>query len=66
MSRMTIAAFQDMGYQVNYDAADPYTLPGASELSAMGITDEKHLRCRFLCPEPIILPESALVEEENA
>ena len=28
ISRMTIGALQDIGYTVNYSAADPYTLPG--------------------------------------
>jgi hypothetical protein len=28
LSRITVGAFQDMGYSVNYAAADPYTLPG--------------------------------------
>ncbi|SRR5690554_195513 len=27
LSRMTLGALQDLGYQVNYSAADPYTLP---------------------------------------
>lgn len=33
MSRMTIASLEDMGYQVNLDAADAYTLP--SNLNGM-------------------------------
>ena len=35
-SRLTIAALQDMGYPVNFNAADPYVLP-AVQRSLMGI-----------------------------
>jgi hypothetical protein len=28
ISRMTVGSLQDMGYTVNYAAADPYSLPG--------------------------------------
>ncbi len=31
MSRMTIAALKDLGYQVNLNEADPYTLPSRIE-----------------------------------
>jgi hypothetical protein len=34
ISRMTIGALQDMGYSVDYSAADPYTLPGQSPLAS--------------------------------
>ena len=30
ISRITVAAFQDMGYAVNYSAADSYRMPGAA------------------------------------
>lgn len=36
LSRVTIGALDDVGYQVNYDAADPYTLPPAEPLRAPG------------------------------
>jgi hypothetical protein len=36
ISRMTIASLQDMGYVVNPDAADRYSLPGFQQLSIMG------------------------------
>lgn len=39
VSRMTIASLQDLGYQVNYNAADPYFLPTSLQLAVMGITD---------------------------
>lgn len=66
LSRMTIAAMQDMGYQVNMKAADPYVLPSALQLSIMGLGAEgDHQRCsmcgrKVRAPEPVVLPESAL------
>lgn len=36
LSRLTIAALQDMGYQVNPNAADPYTPPGGFASSNSG------------------------------
>jgi subtilisin-like proprotein convertase family protein len=63
LSRMTIAALQDMGYEVNLNAADPYVLPTALQLAAMGIGVEgaAHRRCDMTRPEVEVLPESALV-----
>jgi hypothetical protein len=37
VSRLTIAAMPDVGYQVNLDAADAFVLPGALELALLGI-----------------------------
>jgi subtilisin-like proprotein convertase family protein len=55
MSRLTIASLQDLGYQVNLDAADPYSLP----LRQLGIesVDSKTLhQChRIQVPEIIVL-----------
>lgn len=38
ISRLTIAAFEDLGYTVNYDAAEPYILPDARALAEMGLS----------------------------
>lgn len=69
-SRMTIASLQDMGYEVNYSAADDYSLPSALQLALMGINAEgPHvLRCtacarRVRQTEPIVLPEDAMVSK---
>ncbi len=35
ISRLTVAMLEDMGYQVNYDAADPYVIPSQRVLSAL-------------------------------
>ncbi len=46
LSRMTIASLEDLGYSVNYDAADPFELPSQRGLALMGITadgDTSHL-----------------------
>ncbi|NQZ12857.1 MAG: proprotein convertase P-domain-containing protein [Algicola sp.] len=42
LSRVTIAALQDMGYEVSYDAADDYTLPTQTQLMSMGLVGESH------------------------
>jgi hypothetical protein len=36
LSRITIGALMDIGYQVNFGAADAYLLPGASLRAAGG------------------------------
>jgi hypothetical protein len=66
LSRLTVAALQDMGYQITFDAADPYALPSHLHLSMMGIWAEEHQHRCCACgyqrrgAEPIILPESAV------
>lgn len=37
LSRMTIASLEDIGYEVNYHAADAYILPGLRMLAEMGL-----------------------------
>jgi hypothetical protein len=45
-SRLTVAALKDMGYQINFDAADAYALPSHLQLSMMGVWAEAHhYRC---------------------
>lgn len=67
-SRLTVATLEDLGYQVNFDAADPFTLPTALQLALMGINaEEPHaLRCssctrRMRGTDPIVLAEDSLV-----
>ncbi|NEP17536.1 MAG: hypothetical protein F6J97_11625 [Leptolyngbya sp. SIO4C1] len=47
ISRLTIASLEDLGYAVNYNAADPYALPTALELAIMGIGADNygHWQC---------------------
>lgn len=44
LSRVTVGALEDMGYEVNYGAADEFRLPTRNELVAMGLTAAVH-RC---------------------
>jgi subtilisin-like proprotein convertase family protein len=37
ISRLTIASLADLGYQVNLEVADPYTLPSSIMLAMMGV-----------------------------
>ncbi|MGD1861512.1 MAG: proprotein convertase P-domain-containing protein [Leptolyngbyaceae cyanobacterium] len=66
ISRLTIASLEDLGYRVNYAAADPYVLPTTLELAMMGIgaDDMGHWRCSMCgqkvpgCITPITMPIS--------
>ena len=47
ISRVTVGALQDMGYEVDYDAADNFQLPTCQQLTLMGLhTDRGIPRCR--------------------
>jgi hypothetical protein len=67
VSRMTIASLEDLGYEVNYAAADAYTLPSSLELALMGIGADGHRRFCQACGggakpiQPIVLPKEAYV-----
>ena len=64
LSRLTVGALQDMGYEVQLAAADPYTLPTALEIAMMGIGGEStdpHDRGIMLRPTPGVLPTDAFV-----
>ena len=62
ISRLTIGALEDLGYEVNYDAADDYTLPSQLELMLMGVGDDRgNQRCSGCSGgtrkvEPVVLP----------
>jgi len=61
LSRVSIAALEDMGYAVDYDAADPYVLPTALQLALMGVggeTDEWCRRCQAFSPGAVELTEA--------
>jgi hypothetical protein len=70
-SRLTIASFQDLGYKVNYDVANPYIIPTSLQLAMMGVGGDPHhaMKCsmcgchKMLRPEPMILPLSALIDD---
>lgn len=60
VSRLTIAAFEDLGYTVDYERADAYRLPSAGELQALRAGRHVH-DCVIEVPEQRVLPESALL-----
>ncbi len=63
MSRLTIGMLEDLGYEVNYDAADDYQLPSSLELAVMGIGADPtahHDACTVFYPDQHVLPESAM------
>ena len=64
ISRMTIGSLEDMGYEVDYSTADPYTLPSSLMLAIMGVGAEEADHGEhgiMLMPPQVILPEDALV-----
>jgi subtilisin-like proprotein convertase family protein len=67
LSRLTIAALADMGYEVDLDAADPYRLPSALELAALGIGGtRRRICCSQVVPRYVELPSSAVVRPRAA
>lgn len=68
VSKMTIASLEDLGYEVNYAAADPYSLPSSLELALMGIGADGHRRYCQMCGggakpiEPVVLPKESYVD----
>lgn len=63
LSRMTIAALEDMGYEVNYDAADAFGLPSALRLAELGVgtvMDGHGNHASLFSPYYVVLPRSAM------
>ncbi len=63
LSRLTIAALEDMGYEVSYASADPFALPTALDLAMLGIgagIGDHGGRGIMLVPPHTVLPQSAL------
>ena len=62
ISRLTIGAFEDLGYTVDYAAAELYRLPSASQLLTLRSAREVHGHdCVIEIPPQHVLPDSALV-----
>lgn len=62
ISRLSIAAFEDMGYQVEYSAANTYALPDPVQLALKELKENNQCKMcsrKILRCDPIILPESA-------
>lgn len=60
LSRLTVASLQDLGYQVDYDKADPFILRFAL-LSIGAIAAKKEHQCLIRIPDFEILPEENLM-----
>jgi hypothetical protein len=73
LSRLTIASLEDLGYEVNYAAADPYVLPTSLELAVMGIGADPmgRWRCSMCgqnipgCVDRMIVPEPKILEPQT-
>lgn len=64
LSRLTIGAFEDMGYEVNYDVANDYSLPDPDRLELKQLSENNQCKMcstKILRFEPIILPKSAFL-----
>jgi hypothetical protein len=64
MSRMTVASLQDLGYEVNLNAAEPYSLPNHLEVAEMGLlAAHAEAEAGIVLPRiPILLTEDSLVQ----
>lgn len=62
ISRMTVASLQDMGYTVNLNAAEPYSLPNLMSLAESGtlLEAESSIHGEILPNIPLILPDDSL------
>ena len=62
LSKVSIAAFEDMGYQVDRNAADPYNLPSARVVAELGLLGDRHDidTCRIERVQPVVLPPTAI------
>lgn len=66
LSVLTVASLADLGYAVNEEVADRFSLPSRLDLAMMGVWAEPATQtcCTLsgtLRPQPRVLPESALV-----
>ncbi len=67
LSAMSIGCFEDMGYAVNYAAADAYTLPSMLRIAELGLMGLRHDAdtCAIERIEPIVVSPSALLNSAN-
>lgn len=63
ISRMSIAAFEDMGYEMNYEAADVFALPSALRLAELGILGDRTPidTCVIIRTTPVIVPPATVI-----
>ncbi len=57
LSRLSVASFADLGYEVDLAAADSYELPSFRDLALMGITEAVRIcaLCKVSRPIPIVV-----------
>lgn len=60
LSRMTAASLADLGYEIDLDAAEHYTLPAPAPADAMPSLLGHGGRGVVTVPVPVVLPESSL------
>jgi hypothetical protein len=63
LSRMTVASLQDLGYIVDMNAAEPYTLPDLQKLAEAGVLTPHVAPIdagTMLTSIPVVLPEESL------
>ncbi len=63
ISRMSIGCFEDMGYQVDFDAADAYSLRSMFQIAELGLFGARHDAdtCAIDRTVPVMVPASAMV-----
>lgn len=63
ISRVSVGAFEDMGYEVDYEAADAFGLPTALFLAEIGIMGDRGPMdtCIIRRTEPVVLPPTAVL-----
>lgn len=57
LSRMSIASFEDIGYEVDFSVADPFDLPSFRQLALMGVPEAVRIcdLCRVDRPNAIVI-----------
>ncbi len=55
LSKLTIASLRDIGYEVNYNAADPYQIPSNLQKESFALLT--HGFCNINIPEYTVLPD---------
>jgi leishmanolysin len=65
LSRVTVASLEDIGYLVDINAAEPYTLPNLLEAAELGLLvphlSAPHAQGMVLPRLPTVLPDDSLV-----
>ncbi len=61
ISRLTVASLKDLGYVVDVNRAEPYSLPNLLQLAERGLLVDTHEHGLVLPTLPMILPDESLV-----